>query len=291
MLERAMLDHIKQTWKPGCVYALPLSAFDDESFGAGCGELSALSRKLGPKRLVDETLTSDELYKMSHPDALSGLASFSVDDDIVPAVNIHQGDFLAHEMVFFSIVDASPSRARAIPLPPGTASKLGPNDLQVCIHPHTSDQHSDSKVIAVGTQETAANPVLVLSRLGLNITGSQSSKVLHGRLQLALRVVAVSGCVCTWLLVYRGLVLERAKVRFCNHASSHFKGPFVVKRSCSEQAIATYSNAIVFVATCSTSSRAATKVRMPPSQSLCMRELFQTLRAVTIVQTTKKHNC
>jgi hypothetical protein len=165
-----MVDHVKRTWKVGCVYTMPTSSFDFGALGAGAAQLTRLRSKQtrGDWAPIGEA----QLEQFLLSTALAGLGAFGDDELDCTDVGMDGGETRS---LTFSIVDPRPSRARVIPVPSGAADRLGPDDIQIAIH--TQPSTGSSQIISVGVQEVASNPIMVLSRLGTVIAGVQVTRV------------------------------------------------------------------------------------------------------------------
>lgn len=150
-----MVEHIKRTWKAGCVYSMPASSFDVARLGTGVAELTTLKNK---QLRNGAPMDASQLSRIV---GFQGLRAYGDDE-----LECHDDAMHADEgrEITFSIVDPRPSKARVIPLPPGAADRLGPDDIQIAIHPTPSPG-----IMSVGVQVVAANPVMVLSRFGADI--------------------------------------------------------------------------------------------------------------------------
>ena len=159
VLESAMLDHVKRTAVPGRVYSLPLEAFDRTAGAAAeLWPLEAKMRKEGALPLDPRTI----LRHVEHAPQILGLQIYDDDAGMESLV-------AASPRIVFSIVEANPSKARVIPLPPGAAARLGPCDILVALHADCELGHTeDSVCVCVAPSRIKENPICILSRLGSN---------------------------------------------------------------------------------------------------------------------------
>lgn len=189
ILEKAQHDHFKLVARAGRVYSIPLNYFAPGSDA----HITPLRVKLG----LEQPLAQESVAEMLQ----TPVEQHRGDDDVdmlVPA----QDDFEDADMdanarrIFFSVIDCAPSRARVIPLPPGTARRLGADDLQIAIHKdHLACQGGALGRISVGSAQVSTNPVMVLSRFGLdwaNDTGALQSWKVRDRVQFSFSGVPMS---------------------------------------------------------------------------------------------------
>ena len=132
--EKALVDHFKKTSRAGRVYSMPLSFFAQA--GGACGAVVHTLRD----RLGMDDGGDIKLHELVSGSFMSGIASMldaGEADSLVP-IEESPPDV---QRVFFSVIDATPPRARVIPLPPGSAKTLGPDDIQIVAH---ADSRSDN---------------------------------------------------------------------------------------------------------------------------------------------------
>lgn len=164
VVETAQLDHFRQTALAGRVYSLPAAALE----GDDATQLVPLREKLGragepldQRALMDLGADANEAVVSAAPDA-------------------------GPRRLFFSIINATPSKARVIPLPAAASSKLGPDDMQVALHVDYQAISEAEGCISVGAAQVASNPVMVLSRLGALLADDPEQLLswkVRGRLQ------------------------------------------------------------------------------------------------------------
>ena len=75
---------------------------------------------------------------------------------------------------FFRIMNATPSKARLIPLPLGTSRRLGPDDIQVALRADFLPAAEKDGAQMRGAAQVAANPVMVLSQLGAGLADASA---------------------------------------------------------------------------------------------------------------------
>ena len=119
----AQLDHFRRTVCAGKVYSVPLSALTSQQRGGF--KIQPLRQKLD----ADDGAAFDIVPALAASRA--GLQTGRGDDE---DDEDDDGDAEAEEIIVFSVIDSTPSKARVIPLPPGTARRLGPDDIQIVIH-------------------------------------------------------------------------------------------------------------------------------------------------------------
>ena len=110
-----MLQHFKVVASPGRVYSLPLAAFDDRA--AAPAELMRLESKM--KSDVSDKDARVHPHELLHPPGRSHLL-YGSDDDAEMVV-----EALPCTSLMFSVVEANPSKARVVPIPPGAGRRLG----------------------------------------------------------------------------------------------------------------------------------------------------------------------
>ena len=90
------------------------------------------------------------------------------------------------DRVTFSIVEANPSRARVVPIPPGAAARLGPSDVMVALHTDFDATSETSGFISVGPSCIAQNPLLIWSRIGQGAVSAADS-IMEWKVQASLQ--------------------------------------------------------------------------------------------------------
>ena len=159
IMEKAQLEHFRSTACAGRVYSLPRSALAREP--AGGAELRTLRAKLG----LEEDTCPEVVLAAGIAEQVAAAQGRDADDAVdmlVPAAEVE-----GEQRIVISVLDSTPSRARVIPLPAGSARRLGPDDIQVVVHAdHLSCRSEASGRISVAAAQVASNPVMVLSRLG-----------------------------------------------------------------------------------------------------------------------------
>ena len=148
VLEKAQIEHLRATAKPGRILSMPRSWLTQE---AGAAQLVPLRVKLGLDVPLQDFFADD------------------VDGDELGEER-PQIDALRGDRILWSMVDSTPSKARLIPLPPHSALRLGPDDMQVALHAEiqSAGDTGDKAFgrVSIAAAQIAANPIMVLSRLG-----------------------------------------------------------------------------------------------------------------------------
>ena len=156
LMENCALQHFKIVASPGRIYSLPLAAFDDR---AGMpAELMRLESKM--KIDVSDKDARVDVHELLHPPGQSDLL-YGSDDDAEMVV-----EALTCARLMFSVVEANPSKARVVPIPPGAGRRLGPSDVMVAVHKDFAGVSEGAGVIGVAPSQIASNPILMLSRFG-----------------------------------------------------------------------------------------------------------------------------
>ena len=162
LLQNCQHQHLKQIAVPGRVYSMPLSAFD----GADAAQAWRLSDKMqvGGEAVHPRDLQQDDQF----------LGSAVADDAGMEVITIGAAPAMAAgARLVFSVVEANPSKARIVPLPPGVARRLGPSDVQIAMHTDFAESLEGGEgMISVAPTRILQNPVLILSRLGTAISAS-----------------------------------------------------------------------------------------------------------------------
>lgn len=163
--EKAQLDHFRCVACAGRVYSFPVALLEE---GSG-PQLLPLRAMLG----VDSV--GSDWKPTGTSGAMAALGAHADDEDDSTVNHGAQEGAQVTRRFVFSVVDTTPIRARVVPLPAGTAMRLGPDDIQIVAHvDHQPCEGADSGTISVGAAQVSSNPVLVLSRLGSAILDNPS---------------------------------------------------------------------------------------------------------------------
>ena len=173
MVMRAQLEHFQAVHARGRVYSLPLQLYGElDGAHRGGAHITPLQTKLLPwhKTALQNPQAEEEQQRPRPRQALQPLSSSILED---AAVDVQRP---LCQSVFFSVVDARPSRARIIPVPPGAGSRLGPDDIQIARH-ELSWRHDDGQTgfISISSASVTSNPVDVLCCLGHTVARTPTS--------------------------------------------------------------------------------------------------------------------
>ena len=124
----------------GRVYSLPLELYGHlYGLRRGCAHVTPLQTKLLPHLQPGAAEQEQEAFLEQDdplpPQPLLQPLSLSLLEDAEGDIGRRVGS-----LVFFSVVDTKPSRTRIIPIPPGAAARLGPDDIQVARHDLSGQQ-------------------------------------------------------------------------------------------------------------------------------------------------------
>ena len=108
-----MLQHFKVVASPGRIYSLPLAVFDESA--AEPAELMRLESNM--KNDVSDTNARVHPHELLHPPGRHDLF-YGSDDDAEMLV-----EAAPCTRLMFSVVEASPSKARVVPIPPGAGRR------------------------------------------------------------------------------------------------------------------------------------------------------------------------
>ena len=140
-----MLQHFKVVASPGRVYSLPLAAFDGRA--AAPAELMRLESKM--KSDVSDKDARVHPHELLHPPGRHDL----LDDDAEMLV-----EAAPCTRLMFSVVEANPSKARVVPIPPGAGRRLGHNDVMVAVHTDFAAGTEGAGVIGVAPAKSRTTP-------------------------------------------------------------------------------------------------------------------------------------
>ena len=173
MVMKAQLEHFQLVHARGRVYSLPLELYGHlHGLRRGCAHVTPLQTKLLPHLQPGAAEQEQEAFLEQDdplpPQPLLQPLSLSLLEDAEGDIERRVGS-----LVFFSVVDTKPSRARIIPIPPGAAARLGPDDIQVARHDLSGQQDGgQTGFISISSSSVTTNRLDVVSCLGHSVAKS-----------------------------------------------------------------------------------------------------------------------